>query len=186
MKPNSSLEPLGKHQPASLELVRARVQRVLGHWVVMLLVTMVVNVLWQIASRYLLDRPSAVTEELARYLLIWLGLFGGAYAASSGDHIALDIFPIPAFWQSLVRRTAMTFLGILLIIGGIRLVQLVHQLEQRSAALHIELSWVYLAAPMAGVLMVFFANVDEPFSGREKPDGADSENTDPPNAGLAP
>jgi len=122
---------------------------------------MVVNVLWQIISRYLLGRPSAVTEEIARFLLIWLGLFGGAYAASFNDHIALDLLPIGTRWRRTFRRSAMCLLGLVLLVGGTLLVHLVYVLEQRSAALGIPLAWVYAAAPLSGLLLILFASHPE-------------------------
>ena len=133
------------------------VSRCLGHGVVALLTAMVLNVLWQITSRYLLGRPSPFTEEIARFLLIWLGLLGGAYASSFGDHIALDLLPLTQVWRNRVQRLAMATLGLLLVTGGAWLVRFTAELEQRSAALNLPLAWVYLAAPLAGLLIVFFA-----------------------------
>ena len=37
---------------------------------------MVINVLWQIITRYFSASPSSFSDELARYLMIWLGLIG--------------------------------------------------------------------------------------------------------------
>ncbi len=136
--------------------LNATVTRWLGHIVVALLVAMVLNVLWQIASRYLLGQPSAFTEEIARFLLIWLGLLGAAYASSFGDHIALDLLPMPQAWRDRIQRLAMAALGLLLTSGGVWLVRFTAELEQRSAALNLPLAWVYLAAPLAGALILFF------------------------------
>ena len=32
-------------------------------------------------SRYILANPSSFTDELARYLMIWVGVLGAAYVA---------------------------------------------------------------------------------------------------------
>ena len=42
---------------------------------IFLMAFLVVDVLWQVLSRYILVSPSSVTDELAGYLLIWVGLF---------------------------------------------------------------------------------------------------------------
>ena len=42
---------------------------------------MVINVLWQIITRYFSASPSSFSDELARYLMIWLGLIGSAYVS---------------------------------------------------------------------------------------------------------
>ena len=40
----------------------------------------------QVASRFLLGDPSSITEELARYLMMWVGLLGATYAIGQGLH----------------------------------------------------------------------------------------------------
>lgn len=37
-------------------------------------------VVWQVMSRYILNAPSTYTDEIARFLFIWVGLVGAAYA----------------------------------------------------------------------------------------------------------
>ncbi|MDP7572961.1 MAG: TRAP transporter small permease subunit, partial [Myxococcota bacterium] len=73
--------------------VRAAVDRVLGTLLVVLMAASVVNVLWQVLSRYVLGSPSSFTDELARYLLVWVGLLGSAYAAGQRLHVAVDLLP---------------------------------------------------------------------------------------------
>ena len=48
---------------------------------IFLMAFLVVDVLWQVLSRYILVSPSSVTDELAGYLLIWVGLLGAALAS---------------------------------------------------------------------------------------------------------
>ena len=48
---------------------------------IFLMAFLVVDVLWQVLSRYILVSPSSVTDELAGYLLIWVGLLGAAYVS---------------------------------------------------------------------------------------------------------
>ena len=55
------------------------------------LAMMVIVVTWQVISRYALGDPSAWTEEVARMLLIWVGLLGGVYAYREKAHLGLDL-----------------------------------------------------------------------------------------------
>ena len=133
---------------------------------------MTLAVLWQVASRYLLGDPSSVTEELARFLLIWLGLLGAAYAFGQRAHVALPgllrlierrmaIRPRgsrrPTQWSrwAPIAAVALFALGVLGA-GGLRLVGLVLDLEQRSAALAVPLGWVYLVLPLAALLILLY------------------------------
>ena len=139
------------------------VDRWLERALVLLMAAMVVNVLWQVATRYLLRSPSSFTEELARYLLIWVGLLGACHALRHRMHVAIEVAterldPIGR------RRTALAALGLVAAfalavmgIGGALLVRLTLRLEQTSAALGIPLGYVYLALPVAGSLILFYS-----------------------------
>lgn len=56
---------------------------------IFLMAFLVVDVLWQVLSRYILVSPSSVTDELAGYLLIWVGLLGAAYVSGKNEHLAI-------------------------------------------------------------------------------------------------
>ena len=50
------------------------------------------NVLWQVASRFIFQEPSAFTDELARFLMIWVGILGAAYVGGKNLHVKIDVF----------------------------------------------------------------------------------------------
>ena len=58
--------------------VRAQIDSILEKTLIVIMSFMVVNVLWQVFSRYILANPSSFTDELARYLMIWVGVFGSS------------------------------------------------------------------------------------------------------------
>lgn len=123
----------------------------------------VLTVLWQVISRYLLAAPSSFTDELVRYLLVWIGLLGGAQAAGQRLHLAIDLLPrkltpgnrhrLAAGVQLLIAAFALT----VLVAGGGSLVRLTLELGQRSAALGIPLGWVYVVLPLSGLITTFYA-----------------------------
>jgi len=73
--------------------MRNNVDKFLGLFLALLMSLMVVNVLWQVISRYILGSPSVFTDELATFMLIWVGLLGAAYATGHKRHLAIDILP---------------------------------------------------------------------------------------------
>ena len=146
-------------------MVRARelVDRALASALVVLMAVMVANVLWQVFTRFVLRSPSSYTEELARYLLIWTSLLGAAYAAGQKMHLAIDLFSMRMSDETRAR-TAMFIQGCILlfalgvmVVGGVRLVYISFVLQQISAALRISLGFVYLAVPLSGALIAFYA-----------------------------
>ena len=58
---------------------------------IFLLGILVIDVLWQVFSRYILTSPSSFTDEIAGFLLIWVGLLGAAFVAGKNEHLAIDL-----------------------------------------------------------------------------------------------
>ena len=141
---------------------RILVDRVLGAVLVTIMAVMVVNVIWQVFTRFVLGAPSSYTEELARFLLIWVSLLGGAYAAGQRMHLAIDVVTSRLGEASRARADTAIHVAVLLfafaamVVGGVRLVYLSFALEQMSAALRLSLGYVYLVVPISGLLIIFY------------------------------
>ncbi|TWT79291.1 2,3-diketo-L-gulonate TRAP transporter small permease protein YiaM [Planctomycetes bacterium CA13] len=128
---------------------------------------LVIDVLWGVFSRMLaswgmLARQSSWTEELARYLMIWVGLLGASLAFESRSHLGVDYFVgkfHPAGRKILKLGALLVVLlfaiGVLLI-GGWQLVSRTLALKQDTPALGIPKGWVYLAVPISGVFTSLF------------------------------
>ena len=144
---------------------RRRVDRLLESAVFVLFAAMVANVSWQVFTRFVLHRPSAYTEELARFLLMWTGLLGACVAWRRRMHLSIRVFgrskTEPPLWMERVTLLVTACFAISVLgIGGVRLVALTLQLEQRSAALGWPLGYVYLAVPLSGAVLLYYVLVD--------------------------
>ena len=136
---------------------------VLKNALIVLMVALVSAVSWQVISRYIFSSPSSWTEEVARFLLIWIGVLGASYAFRTGVHLGLDVLPkkltgtsaqiLKLFTVSVV----MIFAILVLVIGGGSLVMLTWELKQHSAVLGLPISFVYSVIPVSGVLICFYA-----------------------------
>ena len=71
--------------------LKAALDQFIQFTIAILMGLMVLNVTWQVVSRYLLGDPSSFTDELARYSMIWLGLLGAAYVSGKQGHLAIDV-----------------------------------------------------------------------------------------------
>lgn len=146
-----------------MKTVRLAVDRLLGAAICVLMAVMVINVLWQVFTRFVLRNPSSFTEEAARYMMIWVGLLGSAYAVGKKSHLALDL--ITAHLQGGRKRASEIFIQLVvqlfglgvMVGGGGRLVWIQLSLGQQSAAMQVKLGYVYLAVPIAGVFVVFYS-----------------------------
>jgi TRAP-type C4-dicarboxylate transport system permease small subunit len=133
-------------------------------WAVVALMGLsVVNVLWQVFTRFVLGDPSAFTDELARILLIWVGLLGAAYAAGQRMHLAIDLLPGALAGRRrrllglVIQGSVLVFALGTMVYGGANLVRLTVLLEQRTAALGVSLGAIYSVLPIAGGLIAFYA-----------------------------
>ncbi len=146
--------------------IRAQVDSVLEKVLVVIMSAMVINVLWQVFSRYILANPSSFTDELARYLMIWVGVLGAAYVAGKGNHVAITYFSEKFSQanhrkvQTFINLTILTFAILGMLIGGVRLVYITLVLEQLSPALKIPLGVVYSVIPISGILIIFYKILD--------------------------
>ena len=53
---------------------------------------LVLDVSWQVFTRFILRDPSIWTDELATFLLIWVSLLGAAVALKRRAHLGMDYF----------------------------------------------------------------------------------------------
>jgi len=147
----------------SYALVLKKIDLYLQKILVSLLVLLVVDVSWQVLTRFILPQPSSFTEEVARFLLIWLSLLGASYAYRQNLHLGFDLFIkyLPLNVSTWVERINCLLIAIfaiaILIIGGTNLVILTWILEQNSPVLNIPMAVVYLVLPLSGILFLLFS-----------------------------
>ena len=140
-----------------------RINRILEIALIFILSILVIDVLWQVFSRYVLSSPSSFTDELAGYLLIWVSLLGAAYVAGRQEHLAIDILlqrSRPARRkriQLLIYLVILVFALTVMVIGGIWLVYTRFVLDVKSAALELPLGYVYIVLPLSGLLISYFS-----------------------------
>jgi C4-dicarboxylate transporter, DctQ subunit len=126
-----------------------------------LLALVVVIVLLQVFGRYILRISLSWPEELARYVLVWLMIFGVAAAAASRSQIVVDTL------LELVPVSARRALEALAALAGLVAVALLVWTSQplifgpagrsTSPATGIPSFWIYLAVPVGGALLALFA-----------------------------
>ncbi|MCF8261153.1 MAG: TRAP transporter small permease [Melioribacteraceae bacterium] len=146
----------------NLIVLKSKIDNGLKWILVFIMATMTLNVLWQVFSRFVLQNPSSFTEELARYLLIWIGLLGASYVAGQRLHLAIDLLSTKLEGKSkiyldlFIQSMILLFSVIVMVIGGVRLVYITLSLNQITAALQIPLGYVYTVLPISGLLIVYY------------------------------
>ena len=140
-----------------------KVCRLLEIFLIVIFAVLVLDVLWQVFSRYALNRSFSWTEELARFSLIWLSILGAAYLNGKREHLSMD-FLYQKFSKK-TRKKVLVFIElciflfalIVMVIGGFNLVYTTLHLGQLSGTLRIPLGYIYAILPISGLLIMLFS-----------------------------
>lgn len=142
--------------------MRKRLNVLLEWTVVVLLSVMLLSVLWGVLTRYIFADQSTWTDELARFMLIWVSILGAAYVSGKNAHIAIDLLPATFSQKKKLLLDIMTsviisiFVFVIFLIGGLRYIYISFKLGQTSAALEIPMGYVYLVLPLSGVIIIYY------------------------------
>ncbi len=124
---------------------------------------LVIDVVWQVFTRFIIKKPSSWTEELATFLMIWVGMLGASVALNRGAHLGIDYF-VSKMSSKMAGLSVLFSLGcitvfslLVMIVGGIKLVDITLQTNQISPALGLKMGYVYLAIPISGLFLVIYS-----------------------------
>src|SRR4030042_745419 len=124
---------------------------------------LVIDVVWQVITRYVMKNPSSWTEELATVLMIWGGLLGASVALNRGAHLGIDylVAKLPSrqaiFVTLFVFAVIAVFSLLVMVVGGGQLVYRTLATNQVSPALGLKMGYVYLAIPISGFFLVIYS-----------------------------
>lgn len=140
-----------------------KICRLIEIFLIAIFALLVLDVLWQVFSRYVLNTSFSWTEELARFSLIWLSILGAAYLNAKREHLSMDFLYRKMNHsnqkKALIGTEVCIFLFalIVMVIGGFNLVYTTLHLEQLSGTLRIPLGYIYAILPFSGLLIMSFS-----------------------------
>lgn len=144
-----------------MSAIKNVLDKLLAGLCIALFTALVLVVTWQVFTRQVIGDPSTWTSTTAQYLFVWLSLFGAAYVFSERGHIAVDFLArktgaraqkAVGFFTMLV---VLAFAMLVLVWGGMRGVGLTW--GQNVSGLPVNVGQMYLALPVSGVLITYYA-----------------------------
>lgn len=124
-----------------------------------LMLAMVGIIFGQVIARYAFSNSLTWSEELGRYLFVWMTFLGTALAVRNRSHVALDVLigKLPPYLQkSVIAFGYLTMMAL----AGVMIYAAVNMMtmgsRQVSAALQIPMRWVYMVLPVSGVMIIFY------------------------------
>jgi len=126
---------------------------------VILMVVMTAVMTLLVVTRNFFDFSFPWSEEITRFMMIWLVFLGAAVLVNRDDHIALDALPkILSGWRRfalMVFIRSVTIVALVLLFSQAILITGTRALTL-SPALGLSLAWIYVAIPISAALMVVF------------------------------
>lgn len=123
------------------------------------LAVLVFIVCLQVTMRYFFHTGLTWSEEVARFLFLWLVWLGAAYAAKRRTHLRIEAFT-QKLSPNVLRRV--DFIALLIWIAfsafltwkGAELTMILFRRRQLSPILEIKMAWAYAAVPIGAGLML--------------------------------
>ena len=133
--------------------------RILTWLMVATVAILIVPVTLQIISRYTQLIPSYIwTEELSRFLFIWMVMLGAMIGVREHTHFEVDVWPdLGPKRTALLRIVSHVFVlvfALVFIWWGIQFVRF--GWDQLSELAELPMPWIFIAWPLAGVTWVLF------------------------------
>ncbi|MGL4403022.1 MAG: TRAP transporter small permease [Fusobacteriaceae bacterium] len=119
---------------------------------------LVLGALWQVFSRYVIGKPSLLTEELLRFSLIWTAMLGAVYCFGEKKHLALTFLKEKMsdknkeIMDIVNGLLTVIFAAVIMVGGGYRVIMVT--ISQKSPILNLSMGLVYSIIPFSGILVI--------------------------------
>lgn len=120
---------------------------------------MLVSMLLQVISRYIFQRPFIWTEELTRFLFIWIIYLGCVLVSKKDEHIRIDFFLLRLpmrirFIITLLTNILLVLFFLVVIIAGINMI--IVNYKVKTTALRVSWMYFYLGITSSFFLMLIY------------------------------
>jgi TRAP-type C4-dicarboxylate transport system permease small subunit len=140
----------------------------LGRWIEnalivicgVLLCVMASSVFFEVLIRYVIHAPTAWTEEVAQFVLVWYGLLAAAVGARKGVHFAIrwGVLRFSAHTRWIIRQGVnvgvIVFLTVLLI-QGIDYLAIVANQTSTGAEINMRIPWAGIPVGIGSILAIY-------------------------------
>ncbi|MEL7648522.1 MAG: TRAP transporter small permease subunit [Sedimentibacter sp.] len=138
-----------------------KLAKLVKYFLGVLLGIMLISALFAVFTRYFIGKSFAWSEELIRYLIIWVSILGAAVGYKEEGLVFFDMI-VNAFKGKkkrnmlLMNNTVTLIFIIFIFINSIKTIQLPSVAKQISIGLQISMVIPFLAVPLGLGLMIIF------------------------------
>jgi len=130
--------------------------------VMVVVAVLVLDVLWQVFTRFVIKIPSIWTEEIARYSFIYMAMLGAAVGVRRAKHFGMTLFtdklrgPLRRFYLKYVVNGVILGCSVFILVYGWDFA-VQYGLTRVSPTFLVPMVWAFLCMPLAAALMIVFA-----------------------------
>jgi TRAP-type transport system small permease protein len=134
-----------------------KINKAVKYIVSAMFIILAVLVVLQVITRFVIDYPLSWSEEISRYLMIYIVFFGAALAMRNKEHIAIDFLveivsaKRKKVLNSVILWISLIFAAILFYYGSALTLTVVNQ---ATPTLQFSMSWAYAAIPLGSLLLL--------------------------------
>jgi len=138
------------------------IQKFIEVFLTILLVAMTVLTFYQVVLRYAFNKAPSWSEELVRFYCM-VKFLAAAVGIREGSHLGIDALThiLPGSVNKVLQIISFVLIsafGGVLIYAGIPVVAMTH--TQPSPALGIPMSYIYIALPLMGILLIYYSVIE--------------------------
>lgn len=141
--------------------VKKILDKITSYSSVVIFITMVLMVTYQVISRYFFKSPSSVTEILTRYCFVWLIIISATYMFGQREHIYISVVKdkmpktVKMVVSIIIECVTICFASFVMVYGGFVITRM--NLVQFDSILHIPTGIIYSIIPICGVIIIFYS-----------------------------
>ena len=146
---------------SALIIIKKYVDFLMQWCCILILAVMTVLVTFQVVTRYIFNSPSAISEATAQYLFVWMVMFGSAYVFGLREHLSITVIkdklaPLPNMIVEIISNILLFIFALsVCVYGGFQ--GAMKQMGTMDASLKIPMGLIYIAIPVCGAAMLFYA-----------------------------
>ncbi|WP_312812539.1 TRAP transporter small permease [Sedimentibacter sp.] len=140
-----------------LDKISNGINKIMEYITIIMLAGIVVSLFAQVIFRFVFHTGLTWSEELSRYLHMWITFLGASIIFKEGKHLNLTFFIdiLPTRFRKLIdifNQLFLIFFLVLIIYHGIPLINIVK--TQLTPAMEISTAWVYASLPIGAFFML--------------------------------
>lgn len=137
--------------------IKSYIDKALEALLILMFVSMFIVVLIQVFTRFIMNNPASWTEEVARYLMVWMSFLGAGVGLKYGLHMSLGIVTdrLSGMASTIVRILCVLLtllVGVIIAYFGFRYMMVGK--ERVSMALQFPMIYAFAVMPFGGAVIL--------------------------------